>query len=214
MNTFSKTDDTLPGNWVSPDNMLNTANAYIKVYKNGTLHTSAGMTLAAFIGTTCRGVKLLSGTRTYFALPISSNLSTESGFTFKLFDPANGGAIYDITETLNNFDCVNGYGSTTSPLLLNINLTPVNNPTSSTDFSVNPNPVNDVFRLKLNSDIATNTKIDLFDLQGKFVQTIYSGAAKSNNIVEVNRDKSISKGLYLLKATVGEKLYIAKVILL
>ncbi len=213
MNSFSESDDTLPSDWVSPTNLQNTANAYIKVYKNGTLHTSAGMTLATFIGTTCRGIKLLSGTRTYFALPISSNLSTESGFTFKLFDPANGGTIYDIAETLDNFDCVNGYGSSVSPLQLNINLTAVNNPTSSTEFSVYPNPVNEVFQLKLNSDMSTIVKIDLYELQGKFIQTIYSGTAKEN-IVEVNRDKSISNGVYLIKATIGDKQYISKVILL
>ncbi len=214
MNSFSESVNTLPSDWVSPTNMQNTANAYIKVYKDGTLQAIAGMTIAVFKENVCRGIKTLTGTRTYFALPISSDLSIESGFTFKFFDPANGGTIYDITESLDNFDCVNGYGSSSSTLMYNIKLTALSTPTSSSEFSVYPNPVNEVFLFKLNSDNSDNAKIDLYELQGKFVQTIYTGVANSSNSIEVTRDKSIANGMYLLKATIGDRQYITKVVLL
>ncbi len=210
----SLSTEGVPSDWVSPTNMQNTANAYIKVYNGGVLQATAGMVLAAFKGTECRGTKTLTGTRTYFALPISSNFSNESGFTFKLYDPANGGTVYGINETLDNFDCVNGYGSSSNTLLYNITSTSINeNTINSNKFNVYPNPVKDVFQLSLNSEISTNTKIDLYDLQGKHIQTIYSGVVNTNNAIEVNRDRSISNGMYLIKATVGSEKFITKVVL-
>jgi len=209
----SSVNAEIPSEWVTPTNMLNTANAYIKVYKSGALQATAGMTVAAFKGTECRGVKTLSGTRTYFALPIVSNLSTESGFTFKLYDPANGGVVYDMNETLDNFDCVNGYGTSTSTLTLSITSTSVDNTITSKKFNVYPNPVKNVFRLTLNSELSTNAQIDLYDLQGKHIQTIYSGVVNSNNTIEVNRNMNITNGMYLIKAIIGGEQHITKVVL-
>ena len=201
--------------WAQKPGLQYSAALNAQIYKDGVLYMPTNaLTLAVFKGEECRGVRNVYSGSTIKILRVTygSNLASETGLKLKVYDP-NTDKVYDIVEEITFTNGVS-IATPSEPMKLTIITTALDNPTLTSEFSVFPNPVNDVFQLKLNSDNPTNAKIDLYELQGKFVQTIYNGAAKSDKLVEVTRDKNISNGIYFLKATIDDKQYITKVILM
>lgn len=127
VNTFSNGNSTsaAPG-WAAQTGLLYQKVIYAQVFKEGVLYQpTLPLHLAVFKdGGTCRGFKstLTGSTNKFFSMNIGSNVTSEDGFSFKVYDP-NVDAIYDIVQTI-NFRNVN-IGSLPAPMHLDIKYTTV-----------------------------------------------------------------------------------------
>jgi hypothetical protein len=79
--------------------------------------------------------------------------------------------------------------------------------------NVYPNQIGSTFNLNLSSSANTSAVVDLYDLQGRFVKSLYSGDINGNKTLSVQRDANIKGGLYLVKANVGSNQLTQKVVL-
>jgi hypothetical protein len=210
---FVQAKSAAPTTWIQPTNMAKAVILYAQVYKDDVLYQPDGLYLSIFKDNVCYGAKnvFTNGPKgVLYTMNFANNKDSEDAFSLNIYDPTTD-RYYTSDKTIDFRNGVN-IGSLTNPFKITISSTSVKNTLKASNFSVYPNPVNDVFQLTLNSDLTVNAKIDLYDLQGKLVQSIFNGVV-NNNLVKVNRDKSISKGMYMLKATVGNKQYNTKVIL-
>jgi PKD repeat protein len=70
--------------------------------------------------------------------------------------------------------------------------------------SVYPNPNNGEMKIELDSKRSENTEINLLDLMGKKVSTLYIGKTKKGlNTFEVSNKGNIASGVYYLQVTIG-----------
>lgn len=75
----------------------------------------------------------------------------------------------------------------------------------ASSLSVSPNPSSDQAKLKFNLAGNSNISIQLFNLQGKLVQKVFSGnLSNGENLIEMNTLK-IAPGTYLVKLSNGSK---------
>jgi hypothetical protein len=209
-----KVNNAAPTSWIQPTNTQFTAALRAQVYKDNVLYEQDGLILAVIKDGVCRGVRNVfttSGGKKFFNLTYTSNLSNEEGFNIKVYDPTTD-VVYDAVETI-TFTAQQSIGTTSNPMRISFSSTAVKTIALENSFSIYPNPVKDVYQITFNSDLSANASVELYDMQGKLVQTIYNGVVNSSNVVKISRDKSISKGMYLLKAIVGDKNYTTKLIL-
>jgi len=114
-------------------------------------------------------------------------------------------------------DFANGarLGGLSAPIHLNISstVTAVEDVQNANKFSVYPNLIKDNYIVTLNSGKTSNAVVNLYNTQGKLVKSIYNGSVNSTKVIDVTRDNSLPKGLYFIKATVGDNQFVQKVVL-
>ena len=117
------------------------------------------------------------------------NLGNGDGYTLELISPSLDNTL---PESWTNF---NEYGSPNE----------VNSPTASINNIEQikavlwPNPVENSLNITLNIDYSANYSIDLFDLKGVNLKTIFNGTLGLGHININYRTGSLSSGIYLIK---------------
>ena len=182
---------------------------YAQVFNNGELYQPEGMQLAVYKDSKCYGSSLIN--KNTFGVSVGSNSEKVAGMTFKVYDPTTT-KYYDLDETV-DFDNMLTIGKLSAPVALKIKGLSVNNQNSIVDgFSAYPNQIESEFNVNLNSVQTSYANVYLFDMQGRNVKTIFDGEINGNKSLTVSRE-SLKNGMYMIKATVGNKNYSQKVIL-
>ncbi len=89
-----------------------------------------------------------------------------------------------------------------------------NTETKKMDLQVFANPITDRIQIDLNLLQAGNVNINLYNLNGKITQSLFSGyQLNTNNIYSFDRNPSLSPGIYFLKVEQGNKQLVKKVVL-
>lgn len=84
----------------------------------------------------------------------------------------------------------------------------------SSSIGISPNPATDFFNVELTLDEQEKISADLFSLDGKFVQHCFEKEmAAGNSFEKVLLGGKISKGVYLLKITSGERTAVKKIVI-
>ena len=82
------------------------------------------------------------------------------------------------------------------------------NTIAATDFSVSPNPANNFVVVKWNGNAFADSKIEVFDINGKTVST----TVKSGNDGATIDLSSVNSGVYFVKITAGNQTAVKKII--
>jgi len=208
LRSIPNTNGSLPGLWSVTAGYKNTMPIYAQVLKNGSLFQPSGVLLGVFKNGVCYGyTQLIAGpTGNLHQLTMMCNNDTESGFNYKVFDPTNS-TTYEVSETV-DFNNGVAVGKIFAPIQLHVSntATGLNNPDNA-PFSVFPNPVTSSFVVNLNSENRAQASVELFDMQGRLIETIFNGSITGNKIIQTQRKQSISNGIYLLKVVIGENSY-------
>jgi hypothetical protein len=78
---------------------------------------------------------------------------------------------------------------------------------------VYPNPFNDRVRFEFISPEAVNAQIDIFDLNGRLVETIFKSPVESNVLNNAEfKSQSDIRVMYMYRVTLGSKVYTGKVL--
>jgi len=209
---IQKTSTSVP-TWTQPDNLKNNMAITASVYLNGNLFEPAGLLIGVFKNDICFGVKGITAGRTVHQLLFANNLDSDTGYSYKVYDP-NTDTYYVPAESV---DFANGarLGGLSAPIHLNISstVTAVEDVQNANKFSVYPNLIKDNYIVTLNSGKTSNAVVNLYNTQGKLVKSIYNGSVNSTKVIDVTRDNSLPKGLYFIKATVGDNQFVQKVVL-
>lgn len=79
------------------------------------------------------------------------------------------------------------------------------------EINIFPNPAVDHVNVEFFADQSTNISVELFDLQGKKLQTLLeSPASMGNNSFQANIDQNLGTGLYLVKVNTENNSYFKK----
>ena len=84
-----------------------------------------------------------------------------------------------------------------------------NSPAVNTSVLITPNPVTEICDIKITCQGITVCHADLFDLNGKFVETLFNG--QMNNTLSLKWKPSVS-GVYVLKVVTGNHVTVTKLI--
>ena len=200
--------------WTPISAQKNTMTIYARVYKNNALFQPTGLLLAVFKNDICYGVKGLTagpGGIQLHQLSMGCNNDSEDGFTYKVYDPTDD-AYYVLNESV-NFRSAVSVGKINEPVQLNISTTSVEKVQNVSNFGVYPSLIDNTFYITLNSNAASNAVVNLYNVQGQVVKSIYNGTINSNTVLEISRDSNLPSGLYFITATLGNNQYSQKVIL-
>ena len=83
-------------------------------------------------------------------------------------------------------------------------------PLSITSFTVYPNPASGQAMIQLQLKETTDLQLQLTDLSGKVVSTIFSGTVAAGKMEQSINTAAIADGLYLVKAMIGGKEMVSK----
>jgi len=181
-----------------------------QVYKNGNLYQPEGMQMGIFKDDQCFGAGTLSDNT--FNVTVGSDLESLTGLSCKVFDPKTS-QTYEVEEVV-DFASLISVGNISTPVKFNIKKTATELNTISTteQFRVYPNQIKSTFMLTISSPASADATVKLYDMQGKFVKSLFNGNVNGNNNISVQRE-NLNNGIYLIKASVGENHYTQKVVL-
>ncbi len=187
-----------------------------QVYKDGALYQPAGLQLGVFKNDVCFGSNGLSNSPVgkVHNITVGANSKSVAGLSYKVYD-ATENAYYDVEETV-DFANLAPVGAITAPVVLHLKPSTAKSgltQASKDAFSVSPNQIVSAFNLTLSSSASTSAVVELYDLQGRFVKSLYNGDINGNKTVSVQRDANLKGGLYVVKANVGNKQMTQKVVL-
>ncbi|MEI8086525.1 MAG: T9SS type A sorting domain-containing protein, partial [Paludibacter sp.] len=198
-----------PKAWVSEIGQRYVMPVLAQVYNKDVLFQPAGLQLGVFKDGVCYGSSsLLNNT---LNVTVGSDLETLSGLTYKVYDPTTS-TTYDVEESV-DFVSLNSVGTMSTPAALHIKAVSTSQElVSNNAFSVYPNNVETTFNVSLNATAFSTAVVVLYDMQGKFVKSLFNGEINGKKELTVQRG-NLNNGLYLLKATVGDKQFTQKVVL-
>jgi hypothetical protein len=106
-----------------------------------------------------------------------------------------------------NYNCFNNWIAQITDATLN---TAEDNLENKINLMVFPNPAIELYNLEFEVDIPGNVKIDLNDLNGKILNTLFNGnLMPGKNLLTFNR-KAISNGTYIISIKTSDNKYISK----
>jgi|GEM_PF-5537880 len=209
-------ENTSDSPWVAESGLKNTMPIYAQVYKDNAIFEPKGVMLGVFKESKCYGfTSLINGpTGNLFQLTMMCNNDKEDGFSYKVYDP-NTKTFYTVTESISFTNGV-AVGKIFAPIQLHIS--GIASAIQSTEinpcsFSVYPNPVQDYIHIQFRNSglIDTKTVIELFNITGKKIETIFSQSLPSGGTVSVKRKKEWKKGLYILKSEINKQKFAIKI---
>jgi hypothetical protein len=215
-NKVKATETTPVAPWTALTGLNNTMPIYAQINKNSVSFQPSGVLLGVFKAGQCYGYSGLTagpGGIMLHNITMGCNNETESGFSYKVYDPTNG-SYYDITETA-AFANLQPVGKIYAPVQLNISGLSTDVATSKVQsLNIYPNPVENVCYVSFYAgETAVSAELSLLDMQGRLIKTLYNGNVAGNAVVKIERDNTIDNGLYILKAKVGNSLYTQKLFL-
>jgi hypothetical protein len=77
-----------------------------------------------------------------------------------------------------------------------------------------PNPVKDVMRLNISSSATENLKLYIYDLAGRQMMSSNARTQKGNMVIEVKGFQSWPRGIYSVKAVLGNTVFTKKMVLI
>jgi hypothetical protein len=81
------------------------------------------------------------------------------------------------------------------------------------DFKVYPNPFSDRVRFEFTSPVATQAQIDVYDMLGRKVQTVFEGPAEGGVTYNVYfKPETVISGMYIYRMTLGQAVYNGKLV--
>jgi hypothetical protein len=81
------------------------------------------------------------------------------------------------------------------------------------DLKVYPNPFNDRLRFEFVSPESVNARIDLYDMTGRMVKTIFEQPIEGGTMYQAEfKPETIISGMYIYRMTMGEAVYNGKVV--
>jgi hypothetical protein len=81
------------------------------------------------------------------------------------------------------------------------------------DLKVYPNPFSDRLRFEFVSPESVNARIDLYDMNGRMVKTIFEQPVEGGVSYEADfRPEAEVSGMYFYRVTLGEAIYNGKVV--
>jgi hypothetical protein len=93
-------------------------------------------------------------------------------------------------------------------------VTSINAPTNGLVIRVYPNPVGQTATIALNIPETGNVQVNMMNIMGQRLQTIQSGfLVKGNYFIELNNDKKLPSGVYLIDVKTKTSSGIAKIVL-
>ena len=200
--------------WVTETGLRYNMPILAQVFKDGVLFQPTGLILGIFKNDLCYGQSGLSngpGGIKLHNVTIGCNNESEAGFSYLVYDP-NTSTTYEITETV-DFKSLTPVGKINAPIPIHISgITAINQSTYS-GFNVYPNPIDSKFTVSIASPpTSTQSAVELFDLTGKLIRSIYKGELSNSKHILVDRGADIAKGIYVLKVTTGKKVQYKKLI--
>lgn len=81
---------------------------------------------------------------------------------------------------------------------------------SKNEINLYPNPASDHSLIEFNLDNSSEININLLDVLGNKIQTIYSGIAKDGNFLHNLNTEKLNSGVYLIEITMGDEKIIKK----
>lgn len=208
--------EQLTSPWVSEVGFTYNMPVKAQINKEGVLFQPTGLILGVFKNGKCHGqsengLSTGPGGIKYNNLTMGCNTASETGFTYKAYDP-NTNTIYNITETL-DFQSNVALGTLIAPIQLHISGISALKETKESFFNVFPNPVKSDFSINLGSEASNNSLIELYNVDGKLIHVIYKGETALNQVINARKGVNIPKGIYFIKVTVGSKVSVKKVII-
>lgn len=200
--------------WVTETGLRYNMPILAQVLKDGVLFQPTGVILGVFKNNLCYGQSGLSNGPAGIKLhnvTIGCNNESEAGFEYRVYDP-NTSTIYTVTETV-DFKSLTPVGKINAPIQIHISgITAIDKITDG-KFSVYPNPVDSKFTVSIASaPTTTQGAVELFDLTGKLIRSIYRGELSNSKLISVDRGADLVKGIYLLKVSAGTNVQFKKLI--
>ncbi|MFZ4455353.1 MAG: T9SS type A sorting domain-containing protein [Bacteroidales bacterium] len=200
--------------WVTETGLRYNMPILAQVLKDGVLFQPTGVILGVFKNEVCYGQSGLSngpGGIKLHNVTIGCNNESEAGFEYKVFDP-NTSTIYAVTETV-DFKSLTPVGKINAPIQIHISGPTAIDKTTESRFNVYPNPIDSKFTVSIASlPSSTQCAVELFDLTGKLIRSIFKGELSNSKHISVDRGADIAKGIYVLKVTSGTKIQFKKLI--
>jgi hypothetical protein len=186
-----------------------------KIYKDAVLFQPTGSLLAIIKDGKCWGYAGLGNSPVgpLYNVTIGYNTASATGFNYQFYD-ATTGKIYSVVQTVNFTNGV-PVGAINAPISLTIQneiLTELSS-TKAEQFNVFPNVVESVFHISLNSASEKNVRVNIYNLDGLLVKTVFNGAINGQKVLSVQRDNNLPNGFYLLKAQIGGTQFIQKIVM-
>ncbi|MEO8761626.1 MAG: choice-of-anchor V domain-containing protein [Bacteroidia bacterium] len=174
---------------------------------NASINNSVGTVTITDATHTRKGQPFGTGRLTVTHQHNGGAFANSATFNFDWTAPASGTVnFYYDGNAVNNDGLANAqdnvYAKTlqlTPALATNINAV------NATNFAVEtyPNPINDVFTIRFQIDRTQNVDAQLFSVDGKLIKNLFNTKAPAGLFTESFSAEGITKGLYLLRTTIG-----------
>jgi hypothetical protein len=79
---------------------------------------------------------------------------------------------------------------------------------------ITPNPVRDVMRLNISSSTRGSAELSIYDVAGRQMMSLPVSVQKENTMVEVNGFQSWPRGVYSVKVSLGNSLFVKRMVLI
>jgi len=190
INTYNNTFD------LNIHDYENNGSMTVALYDNGERINSNNYMLSAFNGEECVGytqglIFPLDGNMIFPLMVYGDEDNVD--LTFKVYDQITGD-YYDIDEKL-SFTIDMRLGNGNEPVILNI----INQPIDFKLHEIFPNPFNPTTTIKFDIPIYDYVSLDIYNLQGRFIQNLYSdyiNAGKHEVIWDASEKAS---GIYIVR---------------
>lgn len=80
--------------------------------------------------------------------------------------------------------------------------------------TITPNPVRDVMRLNISSSTRGSAELSIYDVAGRQMMSLPVSVQKENTMVEVNGFQSWPRGIYSVKVSLGNSIFIKRMVLI
>ncbi|MFZ4455352.1 MAG: T9SS type A sorting domain-containing protein [Bacteroidales bacterium] len=200
--------------WVRETGLQYNMPILAQVFNGGVIYQPVGLLLGVFKGGKCYGYSGLSNGPAGIKLhniTIGCNNESEAGFNYIAYDP-NIPKFFTITETV-DFKSLTPVGKINAPIRINVADIPTDITSPKNDkIAIYPNPIESTFYIGFN-ETASRIKVDLYTIQGALLSNLFEGANSGANVLSLQRNPNLSKGVYLLNVTIDNKKFIQKVVL-
>ncbi len=200
--------------WVRETGLQYNMPILAQVFNGGVIYQPAGLLLGVFKGGKCYGYSGLSNGPAGIKLhniTIGCNNESEAGFNYIAYDPTIP-KFLTITETV-DFKSLTPVGKINAPIRINVADIPTDiDPSKNDRIAIYPNPIEATFYIGL-TDAISHIKVDLYTTQGALLSNLFDGANSGANVLSVQRNPNLPKGLYLLNVTIDGKQFVQKVVM-
>ena len=184
----------------------NSMNIVAIVDDNNSFNQNSDDVIGAFINSECIGQtnQIKVGEKNYYFITVNGN--EQDSISFKYFDKET-----DLTyESLDKiiFEKDNITGDYNTPYIISFD----GNTDDSINFNLYPNPYEDSFNISFNLYQDDEIEINMYDVMGRLVKTLYKGLIESGSQELLFDSNELNKGYYFIEINIDEKIYTKSII--